>query len=92
MALTRRVSLASPGFLGFARNDKLVSALCHSRASSVLAREAALAVLSLAKELDRAETLHFVQGDRKRSSRVFALHQYAPMLLFEVRPLWPVPI
>jgi hypothetical protein len=38
-------------------------------------RDAALpcAVLSEVKELDRAETLHFVQGDRtERSSRVFA--------------------
>jgi hypothetical protein len=34
--------------------------------------EAALrcAVLSEAKELDRAETLHFVQGDCKQSSRI----------------------
>jgi hypothetical protein len=37
-----------------------------------LAREAALrcAVLSEAKELDRTETLHFVQGDCKQSSRI----------------------
>jgi hypothetical protein len=43
--------------------------ICHSRAW--LPREAAFfAVLSAAKELGRAETLHFVQGGRKRPSRI----------------------
>ena len=43
--------------------------ICHSRAW--LPREAAFfAVLSAAKELGRAETLHFVQGGRKRPSRL----------------------
>ena len=43
--------------------------ICHSRAW--LPREAAFfAVLSAAKELGRAETLHFVQGGRKRPSQI----------------------
>ena len=45
-----------------------VFGVCHSHACP--AREAAsFAVLSAAKELGRAETLHFVQGGRKRPSR-----------------------
>jgi hypothetical protein len=43
--------------------------ICHSRAW--LPREAAFfAVLSAAKEIGRAATLHFVQGGRKRPSRI----------------------
>jgi hypothetical protein len=49
------------------KNNKPLSVIPARRLC--LAREAALAVLSEAKELDYAETLHFVQGDHKRSSR-----------------------